>query len=270
MPGCVHSAVCQQPTQGTAKSCGKLDTQTWSVSGADDGSATRITYMNGTVCSAAGKPRQTTLSFKCAAGPATVVGNVEENATDLCEYLISMQGEPFCGVAADSPPGADPCRFTSPFGWTYDISKANTEFRSHIGDLLTYLVCGFVGFVFANLFSSSIHTFPPTVMLAHGLPWIRRGNAFLWHLCSAETNAVAACADSPMCQKANNGKSYGCGVLTSQQWSLINEKDKGAGVKLTYANGSTCPLGTERSTTFELYCSDSETTLLNGVSRYTN
>mmetsp|Transcript_4538 Transcript_4538/g.11222 ORF Transcript_4538/g.11222 Transcript_4538/m.11222 type:complete len:263 (+) Transcript_4538:220-1008(+) len=104
LKGCTSSAVCQQPASGDAKSCGKLDTQKYSVVGEDNGETVSVLYNDGTQCQD-GTPRQTTITLKCGKDPTQIVGSVAEDPANKCFYLITMQGKELCATGSTPPKG---------------------------------------------------------------------------------------------------------------------------------------------------------------------
>jgi Glucosidase II beta subunit-like protein len=95
--GCVGSPVCQQTaSSNTISSCGTLSTQQWSSPAVDNGSSVLLSYSNGTVC-ANGVARSTTFNLFCGPYPAVIEGLVNEDASQVCHYEITMRGREFCG-----------------------------------------------------------------------------------------------------------------------------------------------------------------------------
>eukprot|EP00013_Stygamoeba_regulata_P023667 CAMPEP_0177645498 /NCGR_PEP_ID=MMETSP0447-20121125/9282_1 /TAXON_ID=0 /ORGANISM="Stygamoeba regulata, Strain BSH-02190019" /LENGTH=330 /DNA_ID=CAMNT_0019147987 /DNA_START=127 /DNA_END=1119 /DNA_ORIENTATION=+ len=218
LKGCTSSAVCQQPASGDAKSCGKLDTQHYSVVGNDDGSAASVLYNGGTQCQD-GTARQTTLTLRCADGPARVVGSVMEDPANKCFLLVTMSGEAFCSRDSQPPPlPASGCYLSTPAGYSYNLTAVNTNGT---------------------------------------LPWSTSdglGNQYLWQLCTP-LPWPQSCHASAVCQLSSGGGDYSCGLLSSASWAPLNGVDNGLGLSGTYNGGAACVRDqVRRSSQIQLVC----------------
>jgi Glucosidase II beta subunit-like protein len=185
LQGCSASAACQQPASGDAKSCGKLNTQEWAVSGDDNGDTATILYKEGTQCKD-GTPRQTTITLKCVDQPTAIVGSVAEDPANACFYLVTMQGKELCGSGANQLPSPR-CKFVTPAGFEYDFANVDTN-----------------------------HSRAWTAV-------DKAGNFFAWHLCSV-VRSDPGCVNSAVCQ-GPIGSDVSCGIVASQQLSVLGADD---------------------------------------------